>query len=49
MQGMSVKDACCWHAGAAMVPVLVFGENEVWHAHKVKAGKLHQIQEAVKK
>lgn len=36
-------------AGAAVVPVLVFGENDVWHAHQVKEGKLHSIQEAVKR
>ncbi len=36
-------------AGAAVVPVLVFGENDVWHAHRVKEGKLHSIQEAVKR
>ncbi|KAA6422675.1 MAG: diacylglycerol acyltransferase type 2A [Trebouxia sp. A1-2] len=35
--------------GAAVVPVLVFGENDVWHAHQVKEGKLHSIQEAVKR
>lgn len=36
-------------AGAAVVPVLVFGENDVWHAHQVKEGMLHSIQEAVKR
>ncbi|DBB00365.1 hypothetical protein WJX82_002505 [Trebouxia sp. C0006] len=35
--------------GAAVVPVLVFGENDVWHAHQVKEGMLHSIQEAVKR
>ena len=35
--------------GASLVPVLVFGENEVWHAQHVKQGKLHGIQEAVKR
>ena len=37
------------HAGAQLVPVLVFGENDVWHARHVKEGKLHQLQEAVKR
>lgn len=36
-------------AGAAVVPVLVVGENDVWHAHQVKEGMLHSIQEAVKR
>lgn len=36
-------------AGAAVVPVLVFGENDVWHAHRVEEGMLHSIQEAVKR
>ena len=31
------------------MPVIVFGENEVWHAHHVKQGKLHSVQEAVKR
>ena len=35
-------------AGADLVPVLVFGENDVWHARQVKTGMLHQIQETIK-
>ncbi|KAL3147396.1 diacylglycerol O-acyltransferase 1 [Trebouxia sp. C0009 RCD-2024] len=35
-------------AGADLVPVLVFGENDVWHARQVKTGILHQIQETIK-
>ena len=36
-------------AGAALVPVLVFGENDIWHAHPVKTGILYKMQEAVKR
>ena len=36
-------------AGAALVPVLVFGENDIWHAHHVKEGNIHKVQEAVKR
>lgn len=44
-----VKVACWLHVGAQLVPVLAFGENDVWHARQVKEGKLHEIQEAVKR
>lgn len=36
-------------SGAALVPVLVFGENDIWHAHPVKTGILYKMQEAVKR
>ena len=46
---VTLKVACWLHVGAQLVPVLAFGENDVWHARQVKEGKLHEIQEAVKR
>lgn len=46
---MSCNDSMRFCSGAALVPVLVFGENDIWHAHHVKEGNIHKLQEAIKR